>query len=410
VNVDELDLAALIRPGDTVVWSQACAEPVTLTEALMSRRAEIGNFRCFLGFPVTKTARPEHADHVSFVSYCGSGANRALHRAGVLDILPCHYSSLPELLSHGPLRVDVLMLQLPPADDNGRYSLGLADDYTAALAGTARLVIAEVNDRVPRTPGNRTLGEHDLDVVVHTSRPPAEYDPARSDEQTQRVAANVAGLIEDRATLQFGIGTIPEAVLARLTDRSGLGVHSGLLNDAAADLMAAGVITNEHKSIDRGRAVTGFLMGSRRLFDHVDRNPGVELRDTGHTHDPAVLAGQERLVAINSAIEVDLSGQINAEVARGDYVGAVGGAVDFLRGAARSPGGLPIVALPSTAGEHSRIVANLSGPVSTARSDAGIVVSEFGVADLRGAPLSVRRERMLAIAHPDHRDSLENAC
>jgi acetyl-CoA hydrolase len=174
--------------------------------------------------------------------------------------------------------------------------------------------------------------------------------------------------------------------------------------------MAAGVITNEHKSIDRGRAVTGFLMGSRRLFDHVDRNPGVELRDTGHTHDPAVLAGQERLVAINSAIEVDLSGQINAEVARGDYVGAVGGAVDFLRGAARSPGGLPIVALPSTAGEHSRIVANLSGPVSTARSDAGIVVSEFGVADLRGAPLSVRRERMLAIAHPDHRDSLENAC
>ncbi|MFE2996914.1 acetyl-CoA hydrolase/transferase family protein [Nocardia sp. NPDC059246] len=409
IDPERLDLGRYIRAGDMVAWGQACAEPLTLTGQLMRQRAEIGSFRCFLGIPATRTVRPEHADHISFVSYCGSGANRDLFRAGVLDVIPAHYSTLPDLLTTGPLRVDVLLLQLPPADEFGRYSLGFAHDYITAAVTTARMVIAEVNEQAPRTAGLRYLTDRDLDVVVRTSRAPAEMRPRTTDSVTETIARNVASLIDDRATLQFGIGALPEAVLAALGERLDLGVHSGLLNDAVADLMEKGAITNRFKSIDTGRAVAGILMGSRRLFDFADGNSAIELRETRYTHDPQVLAGQDRLVAINSAIEVDLSGQINAETAGADYVGAVGGGADFLRGAARSRGGLPIVALPATAGAGSRIVAALNGPASTARSDAGIIVTEFGIADLRGRTLRERRESMLAIAHPDHRAALEAA-
>lgn len=408
-GIEELDFGQLIRPGATVVWPQACAEPVSLTEQLMRQRAELGRFRCFLGIPASDTVRPEHADHVDFVSYCGSGANRALAHAGVLDIIPCHYSSLPALLTTGAMGADVVLLQLPPADEYGRYSLGLADDYVSAAIATARVVVAEVNDQVPHTGRPCVLTDADLDVVVRTSRAPAEVVAREASPVVEQIAANVADLVDDGATLQFGIGALPEAVLAKLADRTDLGVHSGVLNDTAAELMETGVITNARKNLDRGRSVAGFLMGTRRLFRFVDGNPAVELRETGYTHDPDVLAAHDRFVAINSALEVDLTGQVNAEAAGGDYVGAVGGAVDFLRGAARSRGGVPIVALPSTAGQASRIVAELAGPVSTARSDAGFVVTEFGVADLRGQSLRVRRERLLAIAHPDHRSALKEA-
>jgi len=404
-----LDLSRYLREGETVVWGQACAEPQTLTERLMQQRADIGHFRCFLGIPATDTVRPDHADRVSFFSYCGSGGNRALHRAGALDILPVPYSGLPGLLTGGDLRADVVLVQLPPPDDHGRYSLGLADDYLNAALRTARVVIAEVNDQVPYTYGSRTLREADLDVVVRTSRPPAELKRTVPDSTTARVAAQVAGLVDDGATLQFGIGGLPETVLGLLADRRDLGIHSGLINDAAMDLIETGVVTGAHKTLDRGRAVGGLLMGTQQLFRFAHRNPAIQLRDTAYTHDPQTLAAQDRLVAINSAIEVDLSGQVNSELAGGRYVGAVGGAADFLRGAARSRGGLPIVALPSTAGPASRIVARLSGPVSTSRSDAGLVVTEYGVADLRGQPLRVRHERMLAITHPDHRAALEAA-
>lgn len=405
----EPDFARLVRPGDLVLWGQACAEPRTLTEGLFARRAEIGGFRCFLGIPVSDTVRPDHADRVSFLSYCGSGSNRALHRTGALDVVPVHYSQLPDLLSTGPLRADVVLLQLSPPDASGRYSLGLGADYLRPAIGTARVVMAEVNDRVPWTHGGPTLTDADLDVVVRVSRPPAEFVRGAATEADRRIGHLVASLIDDGATLQLGLGGIPEAVLARLTDRRDLGIHSGQIGDTVAGLMEAGIITNRRKSVDAGVTVTGLLMGSERLFRYAHRNPAIEVRETGRTHDPAVLAAQERFVAINSAVEVDLTGQVNAEVVRGSYVGAVGGAMDFLRGAARSRGGLPVVALPSTAGPAGRIVARLSGPVSTPRADAGVVVTEYGIADLRGLPLRQRRERMLALAHPDHRPGLETS-
>ncbi|WP_020497526.1 MULTISPECIES: acetyl-CoA hydrolase/transferase family protein [Sciscionella] len=409
VPLEQLDLAHYVHDGDTIVWGQACAEPCSLTELLVRQRAEIGSVRCFVGIPATRTMLAEHADHIRFVSYCASGANRELAEAGVLDVLPVHYSTLPQLLSTGSLHADVVMLQLPPADESGRYSLGLADDYVSAAIGTARVVIAEVNDRLPWICGARTLDTGELDVVVHTSRAPAQLPTRRGNETMRSIAAHAADLIGDGATLQFGIGALPEAVLAELTDRRALGIHSGLLNDTAAELMEAGVVTNERKNIDSGKTVAGVLMGTTKLFRFAERNSAVVVRETGYTHDPAVLAGQDRFTAINSAVEVDLTGQVNAESVSGRYVGAVGGSADFLRGAARSRGGVPIVVLPATAGANSRIVTRLSGPVSVARSDAAVIVTEFGVADLRGQPLRARQEHMLAIAHPEHRRALEAA-
>jgi len=406
-DIGSVDLGRCMRPGDLVVWGQGCAEPLSLTEALAGQRDQLGGVRCFTGVSRSPTVRAENCDYLSFVSYTAAGANRALADAGVLEILPVHYSELPRVLAEGPLRADVLVLSLPPAGPDGTFGLGLGADYVATLIGRARTVIGEVNDQVPDIGCDRRLRRDEIDVLVHVSRPLPEYPlaPARGVEDA--IAGYIAGLIPDGATIQLGIGSIPSAVASRLRGHRDLGVHSGVITDAVADLIAAGVVTGARKSLDPGIVVTGFLMGSRALISLAAANRSTELRDTRYTHDPAVLAAQRRLVAINSATEVDLTGQVNSETAAGRYVGAVGGATDFLRGAARSDGGVPVIALPSTAGPASRIVAHLSGPVSQARADAGVIVTEYGVADLRGLTLSERRERMLAIAHPDHRAALE---
>ena len=407
-GVAGLELSRYVRPGDTVVWGQACGEPLSLTEALIAQRANLPGVCCFLGIPCSDTVRPEHADHLRFVSYSAAGTNQALQGAGVLDLLPCHYSALPAILSAGPLRADVVMLALPPARPGGRYGLGLCADYVAAVAAQARVVIAEVSAQIPDVSCANALPRDDLDVIVHTSRPPAQYYLSRPMGQVETaIAALVAGLIEDGATLQVGIGSMPSAVLPALAGHRDLGVHSGMITDAIADLIEAGAVTGARKAVDRGLVVTGFLLGTGRLHQHAARNRAVHLRDTTYTHDPAVLAAQHRFTAINAAIEVDLTGQLNTEIIRGRYAGAVGGAADFMRAAARSEGGMPITVLPSTAGSASRIVARLSGPASVARSDTGVIVTEHGAADLRGRSLRERRELLLAIADPAHRDALE---
>lgn len=408
LQAGSIDFSSIVRPGDNVMWGQANAEPVPLTQALIAQRRQIGRFRVFLGASTTDTCRPEHADCIDFVSYCGSGANRALARAGALDVLPCHYSQFPQMMRSGPLKIDVLLLQLAPPDHEGRYSLSIAHEYLVPALDTARVIVAEINEQAPWTYGERYLRHADLDFILPTSRAPLENPPGRIGEVELAIATHVAGLIEDGSTLQFGLGAIPEAVLARLSDRRNLGVHSGAIGDKVADLMDAGVINNTCKNVDRGLTIAGVMMGGRRIHGFAHRNPAVQFRSTNYTHNPDVLARIDRFVALNSALEVDLSGQINAEVANGSYVGAVGGALDFLRGARHARGGLPVVAMPSTAAKAaSRIVATLSGPVSTPRSDAGIIVTEYGVADLRGLTLKQRRERLLAIAHPDYRAALE---
>ena len=406
-DIDALEFASIVHPGDTVAWGQSVAEPEPLTQALMAQRHAIGDFNVFLGATYSDTLKPEYADCISFSAYGGAGANRSLAKAGKLDIIPTHYSQLPELITSGRLKIDVLLLQLAPADADGNYSLSMAHEYLIPALAAARVVIAEVNDQAPWTYGERPVRAEDLDYLLRTSRQPLELLHPAPGNAELAIARHIANLIEDGATLQLGIGALPEAVLSALRDHSDLGMHTGAIGDQAAELMQAGVINNAKKSIDRGVTVAGAMFGGRRIQRFCDRNRGVQFRSASYTHNADVLAGIERFVALNSAIEVDLTGQINAEIAGGVYVGAVGGALDFLRAAQRSKGGLPIIALPATAGKFSRIVSKLSGPVTTPRSDAGIIVTEYGVADLRGLPLSKRIARMIAIAHPDFREQLE---
>jgi acetyl-CoA hydrolase len=410
LELRSLDFSTIVRPGDCVAWGQSGAEPLALTHALMAQRESIGTFGAFIGATLSGSVAPECADRVHFRSYCGAGENRRLALAGALDVLPCHYSELPALIRGGRLKIDVLLLQVAPADADGRYSLSIAHEYLIAALDVARTVVVEINDRAPWTYGERSISESDIDFAVATSRVPLALSSRAPSDTEIKVAQNVAGLIGDGATLQFGIGSLPEAVLTQLGDRRDLGIHTGALVDEAAALAAKGVINNARKSIDRGVTIAGVMMGGPRVYDYAHRNTDVQFRSVEYTHALSVIARIDSFVAINSAIEVDLTGQINSEVADGVYVGAVGGAVDFLRGAARSSGGLPIVAMTSVAGKSSRpvskIVHALRGPVSTSRADAGIIVTEHGVADLRGLSLAQRRTRMLAIADPAFRESL----
>lgn len=412
IELDAADprLAGIVRPGDTVVWGQASSEPATLTAALMAQRAGIGRFRAFIGVSWSDAVQPAFADCVSFLSYCGGGRNRALAQAGCLDILPVHYSELGALMRSGQLPVDVVLVQVAPADAQGHHALSMAADYVVPALAKARVVIAEINAQAPRTSGPHFLTAQHIDYAVHTDRAPLAPLPARPHPDEAAVARNVAALVEDGATIQTGIGSLPDAIALQLMDRRDLGFHSGAMGDGVGALIRAGVITNARKTVDAGISVAACLMGGPTLNLLADRNPALQLRSVDYTHSPAVLASIDRLVTINAAIEVDLTGQVNAEVAGGVYVGAVGGAIDFARGAKASRGGLPVIALPSrTAGRTgtSRIVARLNGPVSTPRGDGCIFVTEHGVADLRGLSLRQRVAKMVAVAHPDERERLE---
>lgn len=403
-------LRALLRPGDTIWWGQATAEPLTLTRTLVQHRHQLaqgGRLQVFVGLGLSDTLHPEHADVLDFLGYAASGPHRALAKAGVLDILPAHYSQLPPLIDQGLIPADVVFLQVSPPDAQGRYSLGQAREYMPAALARARVVVGEVHPDVPWTAGGPYLQASDFDLLTDTATALLDMSRAEPGAAENTIATHIAQLVEDGSCIQLGVGNLPEAVTAALRNHKDLGLHSGAIGDGIADLAEAGVLNNARKSIDTGIGTSGILMGGARLRRWANQNPQLQLRETGYTHHPEVLARIDKFVAINSGIEVDLTGQINAEVAGGVYMGAVGGAMDFLRGAARSKGGLPILALPSTAKANSRIVAQLSGPVSTPRADAGLIVTEYGVADLRGQPLSKRVRRIIDIAAPEHREQLE---
>ena len=410
VCVKEIDFADIVRAGDMVLWGHGTSEPLVLSEALMRQRSRIGRFSVFLGPTFSRSVLPEHADHVSFTGYCGIGANQALYAAGAMDILPSHISQLPELIEQGNLRCDVVLLQLSGSNANGLHSLGVSHDYILEAAARARVVIAEVNDQAPWTFGADELVGLRIDHFVRSSRPVLTLPARPANEAELKLAANVAALVPDRAVLQIGIGAIPEAIVGALDNSRDLGLHSGIIGDAVVDLIEKGVVTNTFKNIDRHVSVTGMLAGTQRLYKFADCNPAVRLRPVRYTHAAKVLGCIDRFYAINSAIEVDLSGQINAETVGAQYMGAIGGQVDFMRGAMLSPGGRSIIAITSTAsnGTISRIVSRLPvGVVTTPRSDCDLVVTEWGIADLRGQTLAERASRLIAIAHPKFREQLE---
>ena len=394
-----VELARVIRPGDSIVVAQGCAEPQTLVEALVAQRASFSGATLFLGVNYAGIVQPQHADHLRLTSYCGAGHNRALANAGVLDIHPHPYSRFGALIRSRAIPADVVLVQVSPPNERGEHSLGLVAEYLVPALESCRAVVAEVNERIPWTHTERLLLAKDIALSIGTSRPPVPLPYGAPGETERAIARHAAAFVPDGATLEFGLGALPDAILGFLGDRKSLRIHSGALGDGIVDLAARGVIQ---------QVTGGLVFGTQKFFDFAQHNPLVQLRSSEYTHDPRVLLGIERFVAINSAVEVDLTGQVNAEMANGSYVGAVGGALDFIRAANQSPGGVSLILLPSAVGTKiSRIVVKLSGPVATPRSEAGVIVTEHGAADLRGCTLRERAKRMLAIAHPALREGLE---
>jgi acyl-CoA hydrolase len=410
ISLQDVDFTGIIRDGDHIVWANGSGEPVRLIRKFLEQRHRFGHTNVFLGgISYTDVLKPEHADVVTFTGYGAMARLRGFCRAGALRVIPCHLSALCGYLESGIIGSDVVFLQPSAPDEHGRYSFSLENGYMQAAISRARVVIAEVNDQLPWTYFDGTLDPGRIDYIVPVSEPPIELESATFGPIEGKIARHICNYIEDGSTIEIGIGAIPDAVLADVGDRRDLGIHSGLIGDRVADLMERGVITNARKPIDTGLTVCGSLRGSQRLYKFAHKNPSIRMFTFMHTHRAEVLSQLDNFVAINSAIEVDLTGQINAEIASGVQVGGVGGQGDFLRGANLAARGHAIVAMPSTAleGKASRIVPRLTGVVTTARSDADIIVTEFGAAELRGQPLDERVRRMTAIAHPDFRELLE---
>jgi acyl-CoA hydrolase len=404
-----LNLAAFLLPGDHIVWGQACGEPTTLVEALIAQAQSIGRLSAFAATSFSGILSKEAAERFSLSSMGAIGALRILTAANRLGVIPCHVNQVGPMIEQGLIGCDVAFVQVSPPDADGNHSFGLINDFIQSAVKKARVVIAEVNERVPFTLGDATLPAARIDCAVHVARAPVEVPPAKIGETDLAIAKIVASYIEDQSVLQVGIGATPDAILRLLHDRRDLGVHSGMIGDGLVDLVEAGVVTNARKPIDVGVSITGALIGTKRLYDFAHRNPNIGMRRSAYTHSEATLSRLTRLVTINSAIEVDLTGQVNAEQSGDQYLGGTGGQVEYVRAGSRSPGGRAIIALPATAkgGKISRVAPTLSGPVTTARSDVDVIVTEFGAAELKGQTLAERARRMVGIAHPDFRAQLE---
>jgi acyl-CoA hydrolase len=406
-----LNLSQYVRVGDRIVWGQACGEPTTLVEALIAQAESIGSVSAFAATSFSGILTAEAAERFDLSSMGAIGALRTIAASGRLGIVPCHVSQVGPMIEQGLIGCDVALVQVSPPDAQGNHSFGLISDFVMTAVNKARVVIAEVNDRVPFTYSDVMLPSSRIDCAVHVSRTPVEVPSAKIGETDLTIAKIVAGYIEDGAVIQVGIGAVPDAILRLLHDRRDLGVHSGMIGDGLVDLVEAGVITNARKAIDPGVSITGALIGTKRLYEFVHRNPKIGMRSSAYTHNEAVLSRLTQLVTINSAVEVDLTGQVNAEQSGEQYLGGTGGQVDYVRAGARSRGGRSIIALPATAkgGKVSRITTALSGPVTTARSDVDVIVTEFGAAELKGQTLAERARRLVGIAHPDFREQLDQA-
>lgn len=398
----------MVHPGDRLVAAQTLGEPTELLAELFSDLAGTPDIELFAGMSLTGVLS-EAPPGMALRSFVGLGANSSLIGAGRMSLVPCHMSDLPWMLREGPLRPDVALVTVSPPDSHGACSLGLVADYARTAVDTARVVLAEVNERVPRIAGDTSIPFERISASIRTARELPEQPVVQPTETERAIAAHIAPHVADGSCLQVGVGRLGEAVLQAVAERRDLGVHSGMIGDTILQMVEEGTVTNERKSIDRGVTVAGSVLGSRRAVQMAARNDRLEIRSIDYTNALSVLTQLRDVVCINSAIEVDLLGQVNSELAEGRYVGAVGGAVDFLRGAVRS-GGRAMVALPATAkgGTVSRIVSSV-GCVSALRSDVDMVVTEYGCADLRGVSEGERAIRLVGIAAPQHRDMLRAA-
>jgi acetyl-CoA hydrolase len=405
-----------VKSGDHVWVHAGCNNPEELIRALVGRHGELRDVE------ISHLMTFGCADHVD-PRYEGSFRHRGLFigsnvreavNAGRADVVPIFLSEVPRLIQSRLLPVDVALLQLSPPDEHGFCSYGVGVECTKAAAEEAQTVVALVNRRMPRSLGDSFIHVSRLTHVVEVDRPVRELAQASEvGEVARAIGRHVAGLIEDGSTLQMGIGEIPDAVLLFLKEKRHLGIHTEMFSDGVVELFEGGVITNEAKTLHRGKIVASFVLGSKKTFDFLDNNPFVEFHPTDYVNDPFIIARHDKMVAINSALAVDLTGQVCADSLGRSIYSGFGGQVDFVRGAARSKGGKPIIALPSTAkgGKVSRIVDTLaegSGVVTT-RADVHYVVTEHGVARLFGKCLRERAQELIGVAHPDFRAELKAA-
>jgi acyl-CoA hydrolase len=405
----------VIKSGDRVYVHQGCAQPEALLAAMLQRAPELRNVELVhcATMGAADYARPQYEGHFRHTAlFMGANVREAVQQ-GRADYVPIFLHEIERLFTSGAMPLDAALVQVAPPDDYGYLSLGVSVDITLTAAQYARHLIVEVNDQMPRSLGDSFLHVSKVETIVETSHALPEYkNPPPSDVQ-RTIARHAANIIPDGATIQAGIGGIPGAILEALRDHKHLGVHSEMVPDGVMDLVQAGVVTNERKTLHPHKVITGFALGTKPLFDFLHDNPIFEFHPTAYTNDPFIIAQNDRMVAINSAVELDLTGQVCSDsIGRLPFSG-VGGQVDFIRGAARSKGGLPIIALPSTAKDDtiSRIVATLKpgAGIVTSRADAHYVITEFGVAYLHGKTLRQRAEALIQIAHPKFRSELMDA-
>ena len=415
----------LVRPEDAVQFIQSnmrvyihpgCAEPESLVEALMARGPSVENVE-IVHLMTTGRAdyiAPQMEGHFRHnAMFIGPNVRQAVND-GRADYTPVFLSQVEDLFESGQMPIDVALIQVSPPDAHGFCSFGVGVDATLTAARCAKFVIAQVNGQMPRTFGDCFIHTKDLDAVVEVSRPLCELKPIAITEVHHAIGKHVAGLIEDGATLQLGIGGIPDAVLLKLTHHKDLGIQTEMLSDSVIPLIEAGVLTGNCKSIHRGKIVLSFVLGTKKLFDYVNNNPMFEFHPNKYTNDPVVISQNYKMVAVNSALQVDITGQVCADSIGTQFYSGIGGQVDFIRGASRCNGGKPIIAMPATAkdGTISRIVPTLDpgAGVVTSRGAVHYVVTEFGVAYLHGRTIRQRAEALIEIAHPDFRSELYAYC
>ena len=400
-----------IHSGDRVVTGHACGEPTYILDAMVAHADDYENVEIVHMVPMGKSpyCAPGMEKHFRHNGLFLGGSTRAAVAEGRADYTPTFFFEAPRLFST-TLPVDVAVVQVSLPDEEGNFSLGISIDYTYEAVMQAKTVIAQVNEQMPYIYGKTTIPAEKIDCFVLHDAPLIELAPPKIGPVEEAIGANVASLVHDGDTLQLGIGAIPDAVLKFLTDKKDLGIHSEMFFDGVVDLAEAGVITNAKKSLHPGKYVVTFLMGTRRLYDFVDKNPDVYMAPVDYVNNPFVVAQNDNLVSINACVQIDLMGQVASESIGYKQISGTGGQVDFIRGASMSRGGRSILAFPSTTkGTISKIVPLLDegAAVTTSRNDVDYVVTEYGIAHLKGHTLRQRARALIAIAHPDFRPQLQ---
>ena len=400
-----------IKSGQRVVVAHACGEPSIILDALVANAAQYENVEIIHMVAMGKAAycQPQYDKNFHHNAFFLGGSTRAAAAEGRVDFTPVYFSEIPGLLRED-LRPNVTLLQCSPPDAHGYVSLGVSVDYTKPAAEASDLVIAQVNQNMPRTLGDSFLHVTQIGCLVEADTPVIELAPPKIGDVERAIGENVASLVRDGDTLQLGIGAIPDAVLLFLKEKNDLGIHTEMFSDGVVELVEAGVITNKAKTLHRGQSVATFLMGTRRLYDYVNNNPAVAMYPVDYVNDPYVIGQNDNLVSINSCVQVDIMGQVVSTSAGLRQISGVGGQVDFVRGANLSKGGRAIMAMPSTTGKGkiSKIVPFLDqgSAVTTTRNEVNYVITEYGIAKLKGKSLRQRAEALIRIAHPDFQDEL----